>query len=197
MKVLILLMLLFFPALLSASDKEDKILRESFSKIEVNHFYDMWGVCVFDQMIFYDEPNRIGNVVVSWVLLKDTRGPTNDEYTAKVDKFKDDLEKGKYNNQIFDVDKIVEREYNGSRQFPITYNWKTGKYEIICILNNEHSVRKFSTGSVIHTYTQYDPELLERETLAKDNRRGFVPEKSKIKSNPNIPQLPFGIRLNF
>lgn len=195
-KLFILFLLLVSPAL--AHDVEDKVLRESFYKIEVNHFYDEFGVCVFDQMIFYDEPTRWGNVVVSWVLLKDSRGPlANAEYFAKLNQYKDDLDKGKYNNQSFDVDKILGREYQGSQQFPISKNWKTGKYEIFCILNNENTVRKFTTASVVHTYTQYDPELVERETLDKEKRRGFLPEKKNVKTNPNIPQLPFGLRLNF
>jgi len=50
-----------------------------------------------------------------------------------------------------------------------TKNQKTGKYE--AVWQDGDILRKVRCASVRETWTQYDPELLERDILPKDQRR--------------------------
>lgn len=126
--------------------------------IEVNHFYDEQGRLVFDQLIFRVWcPIYEVNVCQDWYLLKRSRFDEGEEVRAK---WKKD------NPELHYVAKWVP-EYT-------LYDNK-----ILWWHGDKPTIVYYKT--IYETWTQYDPELLDREILPKEKRIGifFQPEIKK------------------
>jgi len=61
-------------------------------------------------------------------------------------------------------------------------NWKDGTYS--AIWHDNEVLRKVQAKSMRESWTQYDPELVEREFLAKEKRRDLQPMKIAKKTEP-------------
>lgn len=85
MKRLLLIFVLFFPAITLANDSENKtVLTDSFDRVEFNHFYDDQGRHVFDQVIWYDWVDGWGHRIGAWRLVKNTNTiPTFNRQSGK------------------------------------------------------------------------------------------------------------------
>ena len=78
---------------------------------------------------------------------------------------------------------VAWRLLKHNAQIP-TYNYQTGLYETIW--HDGDVLRRVRTKVVRETWTQYDPEILERERLPKEYRR----ELRKLRKNkPEIGTL--------
>jgi len=81
---------------------------------------------------------------------------------------------------------IAWRLIKHNNQLP-TYNYQTNRYE--CIWMDGHTLRRVRSKQVRETWTQHDPEILEREHFPKEHRRNLI--KPRIKE-PLLEKNPFG-----
>lgn len=157
-------------------------LDESCDLMELNHFYDDNEKLVFTQLIFRDwHPTLNRYVIRAWRMSKDG-GPRRlnekelknflefsfDKYKLKDDvitKLKNDLALNSFINQPI------------KKTRPI-YSESCKKFYVI--LEDGDNLRKISAPVFRETWTQYDPELEDREYLPKEQRtelRQFVKKK--------------------
>src|SRR5688572_4341741 len=61
-------------------------------------------------------------------------------------------------------------------------NWKDGSYT--ALWHDNEVLRKVQAKSMRESWTQYDPELVEREYLAKEKRKELQPTKIARKADP-------------
>jgi len=67
-------------------------------------------------------------------------------------------------------------------------NWKDGSYT--ALWHDNEGLRKVQAKSMRESWTQYDPELVEREYLPKEKRKVFQPTKIARKSDtPATPAV--------
>jgi len=115
--------------------------------VEVNHFYDDKGDLVFDQVIFYDwTPKESRYNVRAWRLVKDFKPFPDRVWFDKV---------GREGGVV--PAKYPERAGAG-------YAWR-------CHWEDAGTWRIVIAASHRETWTQYDPELTEREFLPKEKRK--------------------------
>jgi hypothetical protein len=131
----------------------DSVFRESFDLVEYNHFYDEYGRLVFDQVIFYD-----------WC----------EDFTIPAIKEERHFETGEL--LVEGKDKEVVSRYNvvawrlvkHPTQVPYR-DWLLGGYSIFW--QDGEQIRLVNSKNYRETWTQYDPELVERTFLPKEKRR--------------------------
>jgi hypothetical protein len=61
-------------------------------------------------------------------------------------------------------------------------NWKDGSYT--ALWHDNETLRRVQARSMRESWTQYDPELVEREYLPKEKRKGLQPTKIARKTDP-------------
>jgi hypothetical protein len=157
--------------------------------VEVNHFFDEQGRLVFDQVIFYD-----------W-------RPSDDTYIIEEDYYHVSLEGGGFVTKYFDGQSItfwqpeairVPREREESHPWQcvawrlvknpaqLPYRATTGEYH--AVWNDGEVMRKVVATHYRESWTQHDPELWEREFLAKEGRRELktrkLPPAGALRPNP-------------
>lgn len=159
--MLIILFLLINTA--SGDDKPLLTLVDYVDYIELNHFYDEQGRLVFDQVIMREwNPYSLHNDVVAWRLVKDGRYKSSPEMIRAW------------------MDKELERVKNKpEKAFPFVDQW-VGSPMIPTLENGMYVSRYVDTSGFIRkiickyppteTWTQFDPELIEREYLPKERR---------------------------
>lgn len=137
------------------------ILEDKFDKVEINHFYDVDGKFVYDQIIWYDWDYEFNqHKVVSWKLVKDSRTdkPENirgrEEWEKRFEKDPDILP---FNPIFFGDDPIIPR-----------LDRRTNTYKSIFYHND--FLHKVESKYKSETWTQYDPELVDREFYDKSKR---------------------------
>jgi hypothetical protein len=173
MKNLLNGLLLFLPAILYA-DSGQSVYDESVTvvdKIEINHFYTDGAVWTFDQLIFYKfDYLKCRFEVIDWRMCKDYRKKMTDEELVKL---KEDNKK-QYMKEWgwkkwpeghpipidppLALSKQISVEYKNNKVY-LTWYDLASKNQYIVISN-----------SLVHSWTQYDVELAEREYLFKENR---------------------------
>lgn len=118
--------------------------------VEINHFYDDQGCHVFDQALYYDWNKWQGrNDLRDWRLIKDGRAAlTEDEKKAVPPK---------------------EPQWIGSPMVPVKQ--PNGLYKAVWM--DGYILREVVCNTIYESWTQYDPELAEREILPKEQRRGL------------------------
>jgi hypothetical protein len=140
----------------------DDVARESVDLAELNHFYDEHGRLVFDQVIFYDwGPPYTGPI-------------TDDAQTRFVDESAPEPVK----NENWRYQVRAWRLVKNPNLLPIR-DWTTGGYR--SIWQDGEQVRDIRAKSFRETWTQEDPELIERRFLPKEKRRELLPVKIKPK----------------
>jgi hypothetical protein len=124
------------------------VARESVDLMELNHFYDEHGRLVFDQIIFYDwmpyvitEEIEVEKVGIHEVIKK------SEGYRYQVRAW---------------------RLVKNPNQIP-NRDWRCGGYS--AMWQDGEQLRFVISKSIRETWTQYDPELVEREYLPKEKRK--------------------------
>ena len=126
----------------------DDTVRESCDLIELNHFYDENGRLVFDQVIFYDWSQSDARYNVrAWRLVKSPHQlPERRHDGWHVAAWHDGF------------------DYSGAD----IWNHKDGWF---VHWQDGDAMRQVCSPSFRETWLQYDPELVERELLPKEQRR--------------------------
>lgn len=119
----------------------DYVAREQVDLIERNWFYDEYGRLVFEQVIFYD---WCDNILVGL-------------YT-EVDEIQIT---GRYN--------VVAWRLIKSPDLIPFRDWERGGYSVFW--QDGEQIRLMNAKAYRETFTQVDPELIEREFLPKEKRR--------------------------
>jgi hypothetical protein len=134
----------------------DTVLRDTCDLIEINHFYDEQGRLVFDQAIFYDWSASDSRYHVrAWRLVKHPSQLPQREWPSGYSAIWQDG---------FD--------YPGSRIWDHKRGW-------LSHWQDGDVMRSIHADSFRETWTQYDPELSEREVFAKENRRELLPVEKR------------------
>jgi hypothetical protein len=119
----------------------DDVARETVDLAELNHFYDEYGKLVFDQVIFYD-----------WA--PPYAGPFPPETTPII------VEHWRFQVRAWRLVRnpsiIPQRD------------WERGGYRSLWYEGEQ--LRDIHAASFRETWTQYDPELVERQYLPKERR---------------------------
>ena len=142
------------------------VLKDTVDMVEVNHFYDETGALIFDQIIYWNWSTLDAKFnVIAWRLMKNCREVLTTEE-----------KKGRAEKQpiVVIADGTIIRmpvipKFLGSNQIPTIQ--PNGKYRAIWYEGDQ--IRKVWCSSVRETWTQFDPELLDRDTFPKDLRPGL------------------------
>jgi hypothetical protein len=129
--------------------------------LEINHFYDEIGRLVFDQAIARQSDNH----VQQWFLIKDGR---------PMDKTPDEVQAWEIKEKAAIGVKVPYVPPFNPRSLHISKDGK--RYDIWIHANN--MIYRISARTVYHTWTQHDPELLDREFFNKDDRVLLIPWSS-------------------
>ena len=136
----------------------DQLYRDNVDLIEINHFYDEHGRLVFDQLIFYDWKERVEEPIKS------------------------------ENGEIIGISYVDRYQVRGWRliknlnQWP-TKDWSSGMYKVLWM--DGELMRYITSKAIRETWTQHDPELIERDFLPKEQRK-------ELKSIPIKNNKPHG-----
>lgn len=141
----------------------DEAIVDVFDQVEVNHFHDSNGGWVFDQIIWRSLNKRntqeIEYRVEAWRLIKDRRGKRPKDKQDKLAWDADPKNAGVvFIPEIIGIDPVFPRA-----------NKETGKYESVFFDNG--ILRKVTANIKVESWTQHDPELLDREKNPKEKRR--------------------------
>ena len=167
--VLLLLTLSGTPTSLAKPLKDD-VIRESVDLIELNHFYDEHGRLVFDQVIFYDWHEN-SKLIPQFKPIIDEEGlaawkKLNMDVPFNVKELEQEFG-NRYNVRAW---RLVKHP----SQLP-QRDWETGVYQ--AMWQDGEQIRYICSKEIRETWTQYDPELLEREYLPKEKRRELFTPK--------------------
>jgi hypothetical protein len=153
------------------------VISESVDLVEVNHFYDEHGRLVFDQTIFYD-----------WQRYKIEGTPGALERDEAQTASGGPSQEFGYRFQV----RAWRLIKNPQTQLPYR-NWRQGGYTCGPWQDGE-TLRIVHARGFRETWTQYDPELVEREWLPKEKRKELrvkPPPKGK-KVATTISVAPMG-----
>lgn len=161
-----------FAILPQAEPIEDRV-----DLMEVNHFYDEQGRKVFDQVIFYAwNPQRYSVECGFWDTTTEFRmvaPPCAKEYVREIAApetvFVSNREEVWHG---FDV--VAWRLVKSPDQLPRPDRLHGG---YVAVWHDNGLLRRVRSDAFRETWTQYDPELVEREFLPKDQRRGLGGER--------------------
>jgi len=129
----------------------DYCVRDSFDRAEINHCYDENGALVLDQLLFWDWDHQCrGEVCEAWVLIKRRREPTEEEKQAWMRK----------------------------SEFPFVAEWKglvprRAPDGWVFDFTNRDVYYRVTVKTWRETWTQYDPEVVNRGFVPKKQRKGF------------------------
>lgn len=159
------------------------------SNVEINHFHDEVGRLIFDQILFYDFKYDINKVsyednlkhVREWRLVKDGRKVyTSEEHKAKLEaakeKWFEEQKIPKFDQDRFSLIQPWVPEYGYSQLINIDVRNK-----VVIIQDGEFLRKIHFNGVVDETWTQHDPELIDRGIVPKEKRIPF----KVIKVKPN------------
>jgi hypothetical protein len=140
-------------------------------RIEINHHHNDHCMLIFDQIIFYRfNYYSLRFDVIDWRMTKDFRKKLTDEETLqlKEDNKKRYLKEWGWKKWPEDLavpfepplalSKQVDIEYRNDRVY-LTWHDLAAKTKYIVIANE-----------LVHTWTQYDVELIERDYIQKERR---------------------------
>lgn len=140
---------------------------------EINHFHDEQARPVFDQILFYEWNKLKGrHDVLGWILLRDSRERITEENKAAFEaRVKAQVMKENGWEKWPDDEPIPElRQWQWPSNLKM-YNEPTGTRFVVTKDANTFEI--ITTCRVRETWTQHDPELVEREILAKEKRKGL------------------------
>lgn len=131
--------------LFAISYQPPAVIREGVDIVELNHFYDEHGRLVFDQVIFYDWDAERPQIR-EWRLAKDHGSmPARDWF----------------------------RKFESQSSILLSGEPAAGEGSWVCRWQDGGALRAVYATSYKETWTQYDPELVEREILPKEKRRAL------------------------
>jgi hypothetical protein len=146
--------------------------------IEINSFYDDNTSWVFDQLIFrrYNTLEKRDDII-AWRLLKNSRKQYSEEEKAALQEL--------YKNEILKASN--RKEWPTDLKVPFVPEWIgigndfIVKDQYIEFEDVKDVSRRVYFNFMIHTHTQYDPELLERDILPKEKRVELTVSKKRSK----------------
>ena len=162
---------------------EDYTIVDEFTMIEVNHYHNEWGIETFSQLICWDwKGNKKEFDVEYWVMMKDAYEKTKKGEEAW------EVKRRKVEAQIRGVGQRWEwlknskyrGDFIGGKFYPVK-NGKTRYYEVKFEDKNKRS-RIIKSKIFRETFTQYDPEILDKKEWPRELRRGLT-EPSKKETN--------------
>jgi hypothetical protein len=126
---------------------QSTVLRDSVDLAELNHFYDGQGRLVFDQLIWYDWSETDSDFrVVCWRLVKVP-------------------------------EQLPIRDWGNGASAATWIDHETRDLEYLpykALWSDSEILRQIYARSFRETWPQYDPELVAREKLPKETRRGLT-----------------------
>lgn len=161
-KIMYVFLLLLFSII-----PRDEVSRDCVDLIELNHFYDENGRLIFDQVIFYDWKDNVK--VYSTIDISEVEDLTT--CTSS------DI---KVENLISRYQVRAWRLVKSPSQIP-TINWSDKVYKYHALWIDGEQIRYIKSKSIRETWTQYDPELVEREFLPKEKRKELRTVEGKKK----------------
>ncbi len=147
------------------------VLKDHYYMIEVNHFYNDYGVERWTQLIMWD---RIDNElrVQKWVMMKDayTKSDAHQKKYEKTrrkiaDQIKDHGLRGEFLAHSHYIG-----QFTGGKYYPRKQH-KTGIWVVLAY--DGRWLRRITADHFRETHTQYDPELLDRKEFNMELRRGW------------------------
>ena len=171
---------------------------DSVKMVELNHFYDEHCRLIFDQFLFYDIYPGHGETLIvrEWRLAKTGRKEyTFEERVVKEAEAQAEYLKANKMNTLpehMSDNKFWEPEWVGDPDFQFNYH----PNHIIMIDRSsgpgyDPVKRKIYFQTFSESWTQYDPELINREIVSKDKRitfRNYKNQRAKIP--PSLPPRP-------
>ena len=158
-----------------------------FDRIEVNHYHNEWGAEVWSQLICWDWNPRKGVWRVEhYIMMKDAYKQTEEGKKKWDKKIRDIADKIK--DWLTRVDFLSSCRYRGDfvggTYYPLK-NFRTGYWEVKFF---EKKIDRIIKSKIfIETYTQHDPEAVDRQFFPTDFRRGLkkLPiSKSDVVNDP-------------
>ena len=135
----------------------DQEIEEHVDRIELNHFYSGDGKLVFDQVIFWDWNQSLARYEIrDWRLIKDCR-------------YVDDTRKQQWDTEHPDGPPYVPE----SRPVHAWPRSRSGRPLCDWFDEKSHKPRRVTADVLIESWTDFDPELIDREKLPQENRRGL------------------------
>lgn len=160
----------FFLVMAGLNHQPMATLTDRFDLVEVNHFHDEFGFPVFDQLIFRNwHRSTHGFRVEAWVMLRNGRVFTA-QGQAAFDKELDEVASRLSLLDAMDLRRSARYrgDYEGGRSHPQRFGTR-----YITWFHQDGWTREIHTASMIETWTQYDPERIDRRHLAESERKGF------------------------
>ena len=152
---------------------QPSVLVGSVDLVELNHFYDEYGKLIFDQVIWYDWVE--GVTVIPQQLPMEWR-MRDDGTETRVDVGKTKGFSGaRYQVRAWRLVKVPEI-------LPVM-DHSTGLYRSTWE-NSEEGTRTVLAKEYRESWTQYDPELVEREFLPKELRLELQKRPARVQSRP-------------
>ena len=164
----------------------DPTIVDTFSRIEVNHYHNEWGVEVWSQLICWDWYGRKSVFRVQhWIMMKDAYKKT-EEGKKKWDKgiraYADKIRDWEVRRDFLNAS-AYRGDFVGGKYYPFK-NFKTRYWEVKFL--DKGFPRLIKSKIFVETYTQYDPETADREFFRSEFRRGLT--KLPNKKPPVITQ---------
>lgn len=158
--------------------------------VELNHFYDEYGKLVFDQLLFLDKyPGQTSLIVRQWYLVKNGRKVYSEE-----DKL---LNNAKAIREYVKEHKISKEdaaeiradlwlpEWVGDPKFQ---KWSDKDGKKYFRIEEDNGIRIVYYKHDSETFTQFDPELVNRELVEKEKRIPF--KEIKKLDKPFVIDIP-------
>jgi len=162
---------LFLTVVLFCGIPLDNVAVDRVDVTEINHFYNEKGGVVLDQVIYWNYNELYHDYeVVAWRMIKDGR----EELTAEELKQR---EKTQMVIQTLPDGTVIKTpvvpRFIGSYLVPVKI--KEGLYKATWL--DDDTMRTVYSKSVRETWTQYDPELVNRNVLKQKYRKGLLDHK--------------------
>jgi hypothetical protein len=153
---------------------------DTYSRIEVNHYHNEWGVEVWSQLICWDWYGRKSVFHVQhWIMMKDAYQKT-EEGQKKWDKairaYADKIKDWEVRRDFLNAS-AYRGDFVGGQYYPLK-NFRTKYWEVKFL--DKGFPRVIKSKIFVETYTQYDPEVADREFFHTKHRRGLSMTKQQI-----------------
>ena len=147
---------------------------DTFSRIEVNHYHNEWGVEVWSQLICWDWHGRKSVFRVQhWVMMRDAYKKTEEgqkKWDKSVRDYADKIKDWEVRRDFLNAS-AYRGDFIGGQYYPVK-NFKTKYWEVKFF---DKGFRRIIKSKIfIETNSQYDPETADREFFPQKLRRGLT-----------------------
>lgn len=164
----VILLLLFFRI-----DNNPTVV-DTFSRIEVNHYYNEYGAEKWSQLICWDWYGRKSVFHVQhWIMMKDAYKKTEQgekKWNKKIRDYADKIKDWEARRDFLNGSSYIG-DFVGGKYYPFK-NFKTRYWEVKFFDKGQQRIIRSKIFT--ETHTQYDPEVVDREFFRVEGRRGLV-----------------------